>query len=99
MAKIRSHKIRSAILKEYNHCCAACGCADREALAIDHVVPQSLGGSDELDNLQVLCVVCNSQIKGKVQTPRLDPRQPIWDCRKWKKGRMELRAMINGMKG
>ncbi len=30
---------------------------------IDHVVPQSRGGTDHLDNLQFLCGACNS-LKG-----------------------------------
>ena len=98
MAKIRSHKVRTAVLKDYNHCCAACGCGDRDALAIDHVIPQALGGTDEIENLQVLCTVCNSHIKRHVQTPKLEPRKPIWDCRKWQKGRMAFRAYINGLK-
>ncbi len=31
---------------------------------IDHVVPRAKGGTDHLDNLQVLCGVCNS-VKGR----------------------------------
>ena len=32
-------------------------------LTIDHVVPRSRGGTDHLENLQLLCAACNS-IKG-----------------------------------
>lgn len=35
-----------------------------EGLTIDHVVPRSAGGSDDLDNLVPACRTCNS-IKGK----------------------------------
>ena len=28
---------------------------------VDHIVPQSKGGSDHLDNLQLLCGACNSK--------------------------------------
>ena len=29
-------------------------------LTVDHVIPQAKGGSDHLDNLQLLCGACNS---------------------------------------
>ncbi|MDC3305087.1 HNH endonuclease [bacterium] len=98
MANIKSNKVRKQVLAEYNTCCAACGCTDTEALQIDHVIPQSKGGSDEIDNLQVLCYVCNTQIKGAVQTPKLDPTKPSGSVAKWRRGRMAFRAYINGLK-
>ena len=41
--------------------CTGCGNHyHSKDFAVDHVVPQAHGGSDELDNLQLLCTHCNS---------------------------------------
>jgi 5-methylcytosine-specific restriction endonuclease McrA len=50
-----------ALLAATGHRCLRCGA--REDLSVDHVYPLSLGGPNVLDNLQVLCVSCNS-LKG-----------------------------------
>ena len=39
-------------------------------LTVDHVIPQSKGGTDHLDNLQLLCGACNS-LKGDRDHPYL----------------------------
>ena len=41
-----------------NYQCRYCGATND--LAIDHIFPFSRGGSNEADNLQVLCRSCNS---------------------------------------
>lgn len=38
--------------------CRYCGTV--ENLRIDHIHPRKLGGGDEQENLQVLCLTCNS---------------------------------------
>lgn len=38
--------------------CLTCG--SHENLTVDHTVPFSKGGSDDIDNLQTLCGSCNS---------------------------------------
>jgi 5-methylcytosine-specific restriction endonuclease McrA len=45
------------LLDAFGHRCLRCG-AD-EDLSVDHVVPLSLGGSNAIENIQVLCVPCN----------------------------------------
>lgn len=49
------------LFEQYDHCLR---CKTTENLSIDHVVPQSVGGLNDISNLQVLCVACNAG-KGK----------------------------------
>jgi len=55
--------LRYAVFKRANFRCQCCGAkptADNDVqLHIDHIVPQSLGGGHEFDNLQSLCSDCN----------------------------------------
>ena len=38
--------------------CSMCG--SRDNLVVDHIEPVSIGGADEVSNMQLLCTVCNS---------------------------------------
>ncbi|MBQ2653035.1 MAG: HNH endonuclease [Methanobrevibacter sp.] len=53
--------MRHEVFKRDNYTCVECGARkdDGATLHVDHVVPVSKGGSDELDNLQNLCSDCN----------------------------------------
>ena len=53
--------VRWEVLERGGHKCAACGAtsADGAKLEVDHVVPVSEGGTDEMSNLRVLCFGCN----------------------------------------
>lgn len=53
-----SDKVRRTVLAQGNHQCAHC--KRTESLEIDHVIPFSHGGTDDLLNLQVLCRWCNA---------------------------------------
>jgi HNH endonuclease len=50
-------EIRKAVYERDGYRCVTCS-ADRP-LSLDHIYPWSLGGGDELENLQTLCVPCN----------------------------------------
>ena len=54
------HKnLREKILEKYNHKCCFCGAVDN--LEIDHIVPVFQGGTNEENNLRVLCQSCNGK--------------------------------------
>lgn len=46
------------VFKLHGDSCLACGAT--ENIQIDHVVPLALGGTNLIDNLQPLCISCNS---------------------------------------
>ena len=59
--------------------CKMCGrVRTLDDLEVDHIIPVSLGGSDALDNKQLLCSKCNREkgnaIKIKGKLVRLRPR-------------------------
>ena len=59
---------RRWLLDQAESKCVACG---RECCSphIDHKLPVALGGTDEIDNLQVLCAACNLH-KGAKHEPK-----------------------------
>lgn len=48
--------VREQVLKRDGYQCQACG---KDANTVDHILPRSRGGGDELENLQALCSYCN----------------------------------------
>ena len=53
--------LRKEVFKRDNYRCVECGASkdDGATLHVDHKIPVSKGGTDELDNLQTLCSECN----------------------------------------
>ena len=52
---------RYNVLKRAKYRCELCGAHEEQiALHVDHIVPRSKGGSDDLSNLQALCMTCNT---------------------------------------
>ncbi len=67
-----SGTVRYEVLKAAKFRCELCGVsADECALEVDHIVPRSKGGSDEMTNLQALCYVCNA-MKGNRDNTNFD---------------------------
>lgn len=51
---------RHAVFVRDNYRCVECGATNKDTiLHVDHIHPKSKGGSNELSNLQTLCILCN----------------------------------------
>ena len=61
-------KLRLIVKQRDNYTCRYCGkvMLDGVGLQIDHILPIAKGGKTELDNLQVLCSVCNRKKSDKI---------------------------------
>ncbi len=60
---------RYEVLKRAKFCCELCGISARKkALEVDHIVPRSKQGSDDISNLQALCYSCNAMKQNRDDT-------------------------------
>jgi hypothetical protein len=46
-------------MRRDDYTCSYCGCDDRRTLSVDHVIPRSRGGADDMSNLAAACTPCN----------------------------------------
>ncbi len=61
--------VRYEVLKRAKFRCELCGIsAEDKSLDVDHIVPKSLGGADDIANYQALCFTCNAQKNNKDNT-------------------------------
>ena len=60
----RWRKRRAIILKMHDECCVYCG---DEANSVDHIIPISKGGTDDLNNLVAACTRCNYSLGNKTK--------------------------------
>lgn len=63
-----SDGVRRAVLERDGAACLECGAVDE--LTIDHIVPVTKGGGDDVDNLQILCKRCNSRKGNRIRQRR-----------------------------
>jgi 5-methylcytosine-specific restriction protein A len=57
-------KMTRLVMKRDKHECRICG--SKKNLQIDHIYPMARGGTNDLDNLQILCKKCNLKKSDKV---------------------------------
>lgn len=55
-ANLFNRDMRKILLNEYSLCCI---CKSNHKLTIDHKIPISKGGKNIVENIQILCNVCN----------------------------------------
>lgn len=51
------------LCEKYNHRCLACG--EKKKLTPDHIIPLARDGNNSINNIQPLCINCNSSKKTK----------------------------------
>ena len=79
-----SKRLRYEVLRRDNNTCRYCGASAPEVkIAIDHVVPKSLGGLDVAENLVAACVDCNTG-KSSSQPDAAFVKQVEEDAFQWK---------------
>ena len=64
-------RIRERVIAR-DQCCQACGQSEG-AMHVDHILPKRLGGSDMMENLQLLCQSCNLRKGGRFFEHALTP--------------------------
>ena len=53
-------RLRHEVFRRDGYRCRECGATNKETtLHVDHILPVSQGGTNEISNLQTLCQKCN----------------------------------------
>lgn len=86
-----SIEIREVVMVRADHCCEYCKSQDKyspTAFTIDHILPESLDGTSDSDNLAYACFLCNRLKSNKKSTfdsiteqwiPLFNPRENLWN--------------------
>ena len=83
--RLVSGSVRYSVFKRANFHCELCGIrADDRALEVDHIIPKSLGGADDITNYQALCFSCNASKGNRDSTDlagnRIDYTSRVDEC-------------------
>ena len=73
---VTAEMLRYEVLKRAKFHCELCGISAKEkALEVDHILPRSKGGEDDISNLQALCYSCNAMKGNKDDTDFREVRE------------------------
>ncbi|OIO90502.1 MAG: HNH endonuclease [Anaerolineae bacterium CG2_30_64_16] len=80
---------RQIVAQRASGCCEYCrsqACFSPDPFSVEHIVPRSRGGTDELDNLALSCQGCNSRKYTDVDAidPTTGERAPLYHPRRQK---------------
>jgi 5-methylcytosine-specific restriction endonuclease McrA len=60
-------EVRKYVYQRDKYQCQSCGKTSLETnLSIDHIIPLSRGGKNDISNLQTLCLTCNQSKTNKI---------------------------------
>lgn len=68
----RTQTVRALIQRDGDVCQLCFDHLDNKKRTIDHIHPRSLGGTNALENLQLVCQTCNSRKGWKIAPPLND---------------------------
>jgi len=74
-----SPSAREAVTQRANYCCEYCKSQDKyspNSFTIDHILPESLNGSSDIENLAYACFLCNRLKSNKVNV--FDQTTHLW---------------------
>jgi len=86
-----SVSLREAVISRASKCCEYCKSQDKyspTAFTIDHVIPESLDGTSNFDNLAYARFLCNRLKSNKLKAfdsitekwiPLFNPRKDVWN--------------------
>lgn len=72
-----SKYIKRKVSEHWNHQCSVCGRNDY--LEFHHLIPVSKGGTDDYDNIILLCAYCHAAVHGRTLTSSTPHRKASID--------------------